>query len=280
MSELDDFEFGGSKTSPEDGRGPRRGLPLGAMATLAVVALGLIGGTVYLLLRKPSAPRPAPIASPAAALGTPSPSPTPTAMDLPPLDHSDTLFRDLAKGLSAHPQIVVWLAAHDFVRTLTAVVENVAEGDSPRPHLGFLAPKGSFGVTRRKGRLAIDPRSYGRYDDFADAVASLDAAGCARVYSVLAPLFEAAYRDLGHPESGFAKAAGRAIASLIEVPVLEGDVAVRPVPRAVIVYELVDPRLEHLSPAQKHLLRMGPRNVGRIQAKLSELAGALGLQKG
>ena len=35
------------------------------------------------------------------------------------------------------------------------------------------------------------------------------------------------------------------------------------------------PRLEALSPPEKHLLRMGPRNVQRVQAKLREVSAAL-----
>jgi hypothetical protein len=50
---------------------------------------------------------------------------------------------------------------------------------------------------------------------------------------------------------------------------------VKRVVRAVVVYEYADPKLEALSPAQKALLRMGPRNVPRVQAKLRELAAAL-----
>jgi hypothetical protein len=40
---------------------------------------------------------------------------------------------------------------------------------------------------------------------------------------------------------------------------------------------MVDPELESLSQAQKHLLRMGPENILRIQSKLRELAKALGI---
>ena len=40
-------------------------------------------------------------------------------------------------------------------------------------------------------------------------------------------------------------------------------------------YELRDPQLESLSDAQKHLLRMGPRNVETIQAKLRAIRQAL-----
>ena len=38
-----------------------------------------------------------------------------------------------------------------------------------------------------------------------------------------------------------------------------------------------DERLEHLTAAQKQLLRFGPRNVERIQAALRAFAAAAGL---
>ena len=38
-----------------------------------------------------------------------------------------------------------------------------------------------------------------------------------------------------------------------------------------------DPALENLAPAQKQLMRMGPRNTKIIQAKLREIATALGI---
>jgi hypothetical protein len=57
--------------------------------------------------------------------------------------------------------------------------------------------------------------------------------------------------------------------------VIEGDIPLR---QKVISYAYVDEKLESLSPAQKHLLRMGPRNVRIIQAKLREIAALLNLQ--
>jgi hypothetical protein len=41
-------------------------------------------------------------------------------------------------------------------------------------------------------------------------------------------------------------------------------------------YEYSDQELESLSAAQRHLLRMGPRNALRIQAKLREIQNELG----
>ena len=117
-----------------------------------------------------------------------------------------------------------------------------------------------------------DPVGFAGYDLFGDAVASVDAAAAASVYRSLAPLFEAAYADLGHPEGGFPAALDRALRALLAVPVLRDDIEL--VPHA-IGFRYADPRLEALTPAQKQFLRIGPRNVRLVQAKLRELAAAL-----
>jgi hypothetical protein len=184
----------------------------------------------------------------------------------------------LARALSTHPLYALWLAQTELVRTFAAVVSNVAEGESPRAHLSFLAPKGGFQAKeQRSGRLILDPRSHARYDAVGDAVASLDAAECARVYRLLEPLFESAHRELGHPEGGFSKTLALAFRRLLDVPVLEGEVSLVEVKKAVVVYAYADEKLEALSVPQKHLLRMGPANVRRIQEKIRAISDALGL---
>src|SRR3989304_3389519 len=140
------------------------------------------------------------------------------------------------------------------------------------PPLDFLPPKQRFRAGSRGRRTPPDPRGFEGYNTFADVVASLDAQACARGYRTLEPLFETAYRELGHPECGFAPALDRAIRALLAAPVLGEDVAL--VPHA-IGFRYVDPRLEALSAAQKQFLRTGPRNVRLVQGKLRELAAAL-----
>jgi hypothetical protein len=236
------------------------------LAATALVAVGLLG-IVFLVFRHPSA-KPSP--SPSAA--TPSPTPSPE-VPLPPLDESDAFVRQLAAGLSAHPELARWLARTALVRTLTAVVVNVANGETPRPHLEFLAPKQRFRAARRPARLIVpDPAGFAGYDLFGDAVASVDASAAATAYRSLAPLFEAAYVDLGYPEGGFPAALDRAIRALLTVPILREDVEL--VPHA-IGFKYADAKLEALTPAQKQFLRIGPRNVRLVQGKLRELAAAL-----
>lgn len=279
MSELGDFDLGPEEPFGGDAQpSPPRGPSPGKILVGAVVALAALAGLGYFGLRHwgaaPKPPAATPILPPsptAAAVPTPLPPP----INLPPLDESDGLVRDLAKELSRDPQFSSWLTTPDLVRTLTAVVENVVTNENPRPHLGFLAPKQPLTVIQKQNRTFIDPESYRRFDGLAEAVASIDAAGSARVFGQLEPLFALAYRELGHPEGGFARSLRSAVDLLTHAPIPEGEVQVRPVMRTVLVYELSDPRLEALSPAQKALLRMGPANARKVQAKLAEFADAL-----
>lgn len=282
MSELGDFDLGpseeplGGDTRPVRPRGPSPA----KLLVGAVVAVAALAGLGYFAFRNWGAAKRPPTATTIPAPGpsgatVPSPAPLSSPINLPSLDESDSIVRDLAKELSHDPQFSSWLATPDIIRTVTAVVENVVTGENPRPHLGFLAPKQPFAVTQSQGQTLIAPESYRRYDSFADAMASIDAAGCARVYGQLEPLFALAYRELGHPAGGFSKSLRGAVDLLARTPVPEGDIQVRPVLRPVLVYELSDPKLEALSPAQKVLLRMGPANARKVQAKLTEFAAAL-----
>ena len=281
--DLDDFDLEPTRRQADDDtvrpyrpEPPKKGdgllFPV-TLAAVAVVAIALLG-ILFLVFRHPAAsPSPAPSA---AAIAKPSAeaSPTPSpAVSLPPLDDSDAFVRQLAAGLSAHSELARWLARTALVRTLTVVVVNVAAGETPRPHLEFLAPKQRFRAARRPARILVpDPAGFAGYELFADAVASVDAVGAASGYRTLAPLFEAAYVELGHPEGGFTAVLDQAIQALLAVPVLRDDVEL--VPHA-IGFRYADPKLEALTPAQKQFLRIGPRNVRLVQGKLRELAAAL-----
>lgn len=195
---------------------------------------------------------------------------------LPPLDQSDPLVRELVREISSHPRIAAWLATDGLIRNFTVVVANVAEGKTPAAHLRVLRPLSSFQVVERGGDLYVDPRSYERYDGLAAAVASIEAAGAARLYATLKPRIEEAYRDLGFPETPFDRTLERAMVLLLETPAPDDAGRMRVEPRG-IGYGFADRDLEALTAAQKQLLRMGPRNVRIIQSSLREIARALGI---
>ncbi len=120
----------------------------------------------------------------------------------------------------------------------------------------------------------MDPRSYDRYAVIADAITTLDPSGVAGLYATLKPRIEEAYRELGYPDRSFDGALERAIVAILETPVLDGPVRLR---SKGIGYAYADERLEDLTGAQKQFLRMGPRNVAIIKAKLRQIALALGI---
>jgi hypothetical protein len=103
---------------------------------------------------------------------------------------------------------------------------------------------------------------------------SVNVEGAARAYARIRPLCEQAYRDLGYPDGDFDKKMSLALARMLETPVPDGPVQLR---STSVAYQFADPDLESLSSPQKQLLRMGPRNMRIVQAKLREFVKAAGL---
>lgn len=262
-------EFAPEPRPPADGR---RQKPLWPFAVaLAAIVLAVIA---YFVLRRDG---PAPPAEPAAAAPPAAEQPAaepPSRLPPPPgqLDGSDDWVRRAVAALSSHPALARWLVTDDLVRRFTAAVDNVAAGQSPRPHLGFLGPAGRFAVAESGGEEYIDPASFARYDRIAQVVDSLDEAGTVQLYRQLRPLIRQAYADLGYPDADFDRTLRRAVEHLLAAPVPRAPIELEP---EVAGYRFADPALESLSAAQKHLLRMGPANARLVQAKLRALLAEL-----
>jgi hypothetical protein len=254
-----------------EGRGRR--FPLALVVPLILV---LAGAAYYFLIYKKSGrDREKVEPPPAVSLEKDIPLPAGEAATRPPveLDKSDDLVRQLAKEISSHPRIAGWLQSQSLVRRFVAAVDNIANGLSPRAHIDFFVPPGQFVAVKKGDVFIADPEGYSRYNTVADVFVSLDSQQCVSLFRALKPLCQEAYRDLGYPDQDFEPTILRAVIELLETPVVEGEVILE---KAVLNYVMLDPELEGLSDAQKHLLRMGPENVGAIQAKLREMALAFG----
>jgi hypothetical protein len=202
-------------------------------------------------------------------------APAAAAPALPGLDESDAFVRRATAALARHPEMARWLATDDLVRRFVAAVDNVAEGRSPRRHLEFLSPPGSFlvvGDVEGMDPLLADPINDRRYDAVVSAIEAVDPDDSSRLYASLAPLLEEAYVDLGYPDASFDDRLKDAAYELLATPILPDPPQLIP---QVARFEYADPVLENLSDAQKHLLRMGPRNVDRLQRKLREMLRAI-----
>lgn len=265
MSELEDFEKEPTLET-ETSDLPRWPYWVGALVLVVVIV------AVVMLRNRPEevVEAPAPSAPPVAETAPSTDTSAPLEIGaLPELDDSDAWLRNLIGQLSAHPELAEWLVTDEMVRRFVAIVDNLAEGTSPRSHLPFMEPDDAFKVVERDGRAFVDPASYQRYDTAVEAVTSIDSAGAAQLYTALLPLFREAYRDLGYPGQSFDDAMQLALGRLMETPVVRGDVEVVP---KISSYELADPTLEELPSACKNFLRFGPKNLRQLQAKAEEIA--------
>ncbi|HLM42621.1 MAG TPA: DUF3014 domain-containing protein, partial [Myxococcaceae bacterium] len=156
------------------------------LAALLLVALvGAIGG--YFLLSKSMPPAAEPT-EPITQANTPAPTETRPEVQL---SGTDPRVRELLRGLSSDAEFLRWLSAEDLIRRFVSATNAIAEGQSPRTQLSFLAPTGGFRVTRRAGRAVIAQESYARFDGITRAFTSVDTRGAQRVYQEFKPLLEA-----------------------------------------------------------------------------------------
>jgi hypothetical protein len=195
-------------------------------------------------------------------------------VELPPLDATDALVRELIGTLSQHPTVASLLTSDQLIRTFAVSVKNIVDGDTPSRHLQTLQPGTPLQTRRQGNRTYIDPASYARFDRHAAALDSIDPAAAARVYATLKPRLEEAYREVAGADANFDRAFEQAVKRLLATPVIEGPIAVEP---ATVGYAYADPALESLSRAQQQLLRMGPKNARIVQEKLRAIARELGI---
>jgi hypothetical protein len=193
---------------------------------------------------------------------------------VPALDASDDFVRALVRQLSQKPEWAAWLASGNLVRSFVVSVDKIAVGSSPAKELKPAAPTGRFATLGSGRTLRIDPASYDRYNALANVVDAIDSDGAARAYRRLRPLMQQAFEELGYVNLSFDDRLARALGRLVDVPVPDGDVMLR---ATSVTFQFADPELEELSPAQKHMLRMGPHNMRLVQSKLRAFARAAGL---
>jgi hypothetical protein len=273
MADVRDFDL---LKVPDESQAPPPRRPLGIWIAILVLVAGA-AGALYVLFGRDEKAAPTTAKSESARTTPPSTAPLgaePAAIDVPPLNESDPVVRELVKQLTSHPTVAAWLTTDNLIRNFVVVTSNVADGKTPSRQLGVLRPSSTLSVIERDGNVYLDPKSYARYDGIAAAVASIDAAGAAKLYGTLKPRIEEAYSELG-VQVPFDRILERAIVTLLKTPAIEDPIRLQPM--GGTAYAFADPQLEGLTAAQKHLLRAGPRNARAIKSSLRAIAVALGI---
>jgi hypothetical protein len=188
-------------------------------------------------------------------------------------DREDGLVRAAVERFSGHPVLAAYLVNDRLLRRFVLAVDAVAGGYSPSDQIEFMRPAGPFIVREDDGRLVVASSTYHRYDLVSDVFTSIDTDAAVEIFERFLPQMETLYTEVGWADDGFETRLREAVEHLLEVPTAAGQVEVE---QRAIVYAYAEDRFEDLTDAQKHLLRMGPRNVGAIQSKLRELQDAMG----
>ncbi|MDA1307951.1 MAG: DUF3014 domain-containing protein, partial [Acidobacteria bacterium] len=239
----------------------------GAVALVAGAALALW----WMTRAQPDEPVPAPTTASDAARSANRPQRDP--IELPGLDGSDTLFRDLVGTLSRNPALARLLATDGLVRRTVLTVEQIGDGRTPSVPLAALRPGTRLAIVGSESG-PIDPRSYARWDAAIAALTSVNPQEAAQLYVNLKPLFDAAYADLGYPDGDFDGSITRAIRMLMATPTPTSDPVLL---RRPGYYEHTDGTLRALRPVQKQLLLLGPASRDQVLTWLRALASALDL---
>ena len=277
------------------------------LIALAVAASLVGGGAYYLLAAKPAqqavelepvaTPQPvqravaassAPASAALPAILFPVPAPVQPAsaavqalLSLPALVDADAVVSQQLTDLLGQKNILTFLHLDHFVRRVVATVDNMARSYAPQT-MWPVNPTPKRFVTLIDGiggPEVISPDNGQRYTPFVLLVESVDSAQAVALYVRLYPLFQQAYEELGFPGRYFNDRLVFVLDHLLATPVQRGATAVSlvevkgsvPSLRPWVRYEFTDPALEALTSGQKMLLRTGPVNQRRLNAKMLEI---------
>jgi hypothetical protein len=272
--------------------GGQRGFPLKhVILVLAIVAMGYVFWQT--LKEQEKQPEPVPVvAEPVVA----EPPPLPPAEDiprrpepvvarpaeaapaepeppaLPPLEESDPIVREQLAAAGLGPELDRLREQQNLIQQGTALIDGFSRGLVLRKLLPIDPPKLPFPVAEEGNQPFMDPAGYSRYNDYAEAIATLDTAALVDDFHTMRPLYEQAYGLLGLNPEDFDNAVIRMLDRILATPEIDTPIALT---RKSVMYQYADPQLEALSPMQKQLLRMGPENIRRIKEQAKALRAGL-----
>lgn len=201
-----------------------------------------------------------------------TPEPVEPIRPLPTLNESDAEMQDHLASFFPGQELSELFVLNNIIQRITVTIDTLPQKDLPVRLLPTKPAPGSFMVEGPEGEQVISPQNQRRYGTFVRLVDAVDTRRAVAVYVRLYPLFQQAYRQLGHPTGYFNDRLVAVIDHLLATPQVTEPVRVA---QHVVRYRFVDPELEALSAGQKLMIRIGPDNARIIKAKLREIREAV-----
>ncbi len=253
---------GATTTFTVDAPVPRRPEPSPAPASRTIAPPAPPAATA---VEPPAEPEPVIEAS---AEPPPAPEPAEPEIELPGLNDSDGFVRERLQALSAGAALLSLITDEQLIRRFVVFVENISRHEFPQTDL----PYRSIGVDMPVRELdrnlfLMEEGAHGRFDGFIDAMTAVDTGQAYALYSLLRPLFQQAYAEIGYRGRDFDDTLRLAINNVLQATDSEGPYQlVKP----SVMYLFADSELENADAVHKQLIRIGPRNSTRLMGKLAE----------
>ena len=182
-----------------------------------------------------------------------------------------------AVAFSESPFWLKFLAQSEPAMRLVKAIDAVAHGERPLDALDFLQADSPFTAQQDTvGNWLATRAAYARYQGAVDFVDSLEPATVAEWFVKAEPALQKCCGKLGYQDKTIRQLLTEACNTVLTTPRFDFDPLLMPTGTAG-TYHFVDPAFEQLNDAQKLLVRLGPENCEKVQAKCEAIADALHL---
>lgn len=193
----------------------------------------------------------------------------PEPVTLPELNSSDSFVQEQISNMDNRDAISSQLTNNQIISKFVVLIDGMSRNDVPVRDLPVNPSLTSLSVIEQGEEVfRLDPASYNRFNLLVDSFAAVDNEQLIASFQLMAPLFEAAFAQLGYPDRSFNKALQESIDNVLAIGVPEREILLT---RPSVNYYFLDPGLESLSDLEKLFIRMGPENAAKVQRKISEI---------
>tara|TARA_R110001583_G_scaffold28634_1_gene101273 strand:+ start:467 stop:1396 length:930 start_codon:yes stop_codon:yes gene_type:complete len=189
--------------------------------------------------------------------------------NLPSIDESDPIVLTAIQKFSEEPLIANHLLKIDLLRSTIVFIDNFSRGDFIASFSPLIAPKERFQIKKSGDKMYVSVLNYHRYDIYTQYIDTIDSKKLVQTYRSLKPLIDQSYAEISLPGADFDDVLNDAIDMALSVPVINGPITLK---SPSVMYLFSNPELEKLNDAQKLLLRLGGKNLEKLQNKLKVIA--------